>query len=61
MPWWGVPVTWEGQGAHTHVARLPRPTTHSHGTPPTRSSYPFSRSWNETEDGTHYPKLADLQ
>lgn len=24
-------------------------------------SYPFSRSWNETEDGTHYPKLADLQ
>ena len=19
-------------------------------------SYPFSRSWNETEDGTHYPK-----
>ena len=24
-------------------------------------SYPFSRSWNETEDGTHYPKLSDLQ
>ena len=23
-------------------------------------SYPFSRSWNETEDGTHYPELADL-
>ena len=24
-------------------------------------SYPFSRSWNETEDGQHYPKLSDLQ
>jgi len=24
-------------------------------------SYPFSRSWNETEDGTHFPKIADLQ
>lgn len=24
-------------------------------------SYPFSRSWNETEDGTHYPVIADLQ
>ena len=24
-------------------------------------SYPFSRSWNETEDGTHFPSLADLQ
>ena len=24
-------------------------------------SYPFSRSGNETEDGTHFPKLADLQ
>jgi len=24
-------------------------------------SYPFSRSGNETEDGTHYPRLADLQ
>ena len=22
--------------AHTHISRLPRPTTHSHGTPPTR-------------------------
>jgi hypothetical protein len=24
-------------------------------------SYPFSRTWNETEDGTHFPELADLQ
>ena len=24
-------------------------------------SYPFSRSWNETEDGTHYPEISDLQ
>ena len=24
-------------------------------------SYPFSRSWNETEDGTHYPEIVDLQ
>jgi len=24
-------------------------------------SYPFSRSWNETEDGQHYPSIADLQ
>ena len=23
-------------------------------------SYPFSRSSNETEDGTHYPDLADI-
>lgn len=24
-------------------------------------SYPFSRSGNETEDGTHFPRLEDLQ
>ena len=24
-------------------------------------SYPFSRSWNETEDGQHSPSIADLQ
>jgi len=24
-------------------------------------SYPFSRSWNETEDGTHYPEIKDLK
>ena len=24
-------------------------------------SYPFSRSWNETEDGTHYPDISDLK
>ena len=24
-------------------------------------SYPFSRTWNETEDGDHYPELSDLQ
>ena len=29
-------VTGAGQGAHTHISRLPRPTTNSHGTPPTR-------------------------
>ena len=29
-------VTGAGQRAHTHTPRLPRPTTHSHGTPPTR-------------------------
>ena len=24
-------------------------------------SYPFSRSWNETEDGEHYPDISDLK